>query len=254
MKVVVIIPIYKTNLSGTEEISLLQCIKLLGSYDIVMACPKGFDKSHFSHLNIGFEEFDPKYFKDIAGYNELLLKSEFYQRFLKYQYMLIYQLDAFVFRDELDYWCDMGYDYIGSPWLATRTLSSKILQIFSSKKLKQRKSIWYKVGNGGLSLRKIKKFHEISSELAEVINNKLSGKKDIYAIEDVFWSLKVPEYFPDFSIPDYTLAAKFALDRKPKIGLKLNNSKLPFACHGFNKPKVEKFWKPIIEEAFQKTK
>ncbi|MFR6542216.1 MAG: DUF5672 family protein [Butyricimonas virosa] len=26
-------------------------------------------------------------------------------------------IDAFVFRDELTYWCTLNYDYIGAPWL-----------------------------------------------------------------------------------------------------------------------------------------
>ena len=31
--------------------------------------------------------------------------------------MLIYQLDAYVFKDELLNWANKGYDYIGAPWL-----------------------------------------------------------------------------------------------------------------------------------------
>ena len=34
--------------------------------------------------------------------------------------MLIYQLDAFVFQDDLAYWCQQNYDYIGAPWLRDR--------------------------------------------------------------------------------------------------------------------------------------
>lgn len=252
MKAAVIIPIYKTVLSKTEEMSLQQCLRVLGNYDIIMVCPKKFNKDKFKDINVKFEEFEEQYFKNIEGYNKLLLQSYFYERFLNYDYILIYQLDAFVFKDELENWCNKGYDYIGAPWLATKNLTSKIFNVFASKKLKQRKSIWYKVGNGGLSLRKTKSFYEISNKLADVITIHLKNKEEIFGIEDVFWSLKAPEYFPNFSIPDYKEAAKFALDRKPKIGFKINNSELPFACHGFNKPKVINFWMPIINETFEK--
>ncbi|TWP29631.1 hypothetical protein ETU08_07230 [Apibacter muscae] len=61
--------------------------------------------------------------------------------------------------------------------------------------------------------------------------------------EDVFWSIEVTKYMSDFKIPDYPISLKFAIDRKPKLALKLNNNELPFGCHGINKPKVINFWK-----------
>ena len=165
---------------------------------------------------------------------------------------MIYQLDAFVFRDELSYWCNKDFDYIGAPWIATNNIFSKLVKPFTSKKLRKREPIFYKVGNGGFSLRKTRTFYNISLELKDTIKQYLEEKPDeIYAIEDVFWSLKVPEYYPDFSIPDYKEAIKFAIDRKPAIALKLNNNKLPFGCHGITKPKVADFWAPILNKAFQ---
>ncbi|WP_157822110.1 DUF5672 family protein [Salegentibacter salinarum] len=239
-------------MSETEEISFKQCLKTLSDFPIIIACPEGFNKESFKNFRITFEEFETHYFKDISGYNSLMLDSHFYERFLAFEYILIHQLDAFIFKNELEDWCKKDYDYIGAPWLATNNLTSKILKPFQSKKKKKRAPIFYKVGNGGLSLRKTQSFHHISKELAPVIEKQLEKKDEIYAIEDVFWSLKVPEHYPDFNIPDYTIAAEFALDRKPKIGLKLNAGELPFGCHGFNKRKVIDFWMPIIKEEFQK--
>lgn len=31
--------------------------------------------------------------------------------------MLVYQLDAYAFKDELFFWASLGYDYIGAPWM-----------------------------------------------------------------------------------------------------------------------------------------
>lgn len=248
MNIAVIIPIYKTELSEKEKISLQQCLKVLGDFQIIMICPSGFDRENFEEFDIQFEEFEERYFKDIFSYNQLMLAPQFYERFLSYTYILLYQLDAFVFKDELKSWCELDYDYIGAPWLATNNLFSKFLKPFQSKKKKKREPIFYKVGNGGLSLRKTKSFFRISTKLAPLIKEQLSKKEEIYAIEDVFWSLKVPKYFPDFKIPNYKTAAKFALDRKPKIGIELNGGIMPFGCHGFNKPKVIDFWMPIINK------
>jgi len=252
MKVAIVIPVYKKELSENEEFSLNQCIKILGDYDIIFACPKGLNP-RYQKSNIKAEEFATDYFNNIQGYNRLMLESHFYERFLKYDYILLHQLDAFVFRDDLTSWCNKGYDYIGAPWIATNSVISKLLTPFNSKSLKRRKPIFYKVGNGGFSLRKTKSFFEISKKLKDDIRIQLTEKKDeIYAIEDVYWSLKVPMIFSDFSIPNYKEALKFAMDRKPALSLKLNNNQLPFGCHGFDKPKVSLFWKPIIAREVNK--
>ena len=250
MKVVVVIPVYKNKLSKIDELSLNQCVKILGHYDIIFACPTGLNPI-YQQSGIKTEEFDTDYFQDIQGYNKLMLESHFYERFLKYDYILLQQLDAFVFRDDLIYWCNKNYDYIGAPWIANTSIISKLLKPFSSKNLKK-KPIFFKVGNGGFSLRKTKTFFEISKKLQKEIKIQLNEKQnEIYAIEDVFWSLKVPKYFEKFSIPHYREAIKFAIDRKPALSLKMNNNKLPFGCHGFNKPKVVSFWMPIINKEYQ---
>jgi len=65
--------------------------------------------------------------------------------------------------------------------------------------------------------------------------------------EDIFISIFAKTKFPEMQIPGYKEALGFCMDRKPHIAYKLNNNKLPFACHGFNKPKVRKFWQPVLE-------
>jgi hypothetical protein len=50
-------------------------------------------------------------------------------------------------------------------------------------------------------------------------------------------------------IPDYREAVDFCIDRKPEMAVEINGGKVPFACHGFNKPKVSDFWKPLIDKA-----
>jgi hypothetical protein len=251
----VVIPIYKTYFGELEEKSFLQCIKVLRDYPIVLVQPEGLDSSYITnkYSNATVETFSKYYFENILGYNELLLSASFYERFLDSDYLLIYQLDAFVFKDDLKEWCSKGYDYIGAPWIATPEnsiglkLFNAIVNLFKSKKKKERKQIFYKVGNGGFSLRKTSSHYTIAKEKESFISEFLNAKdKEIYAIEDVFWSIKVPEFYKDFKIPGYMEALHFAIDRKPKIAFKLIDNQIPFGCHGINKPKVIDFWKPIL--------
>lgn len=251
----VVIPIYKNFFGELEESSFLQCVKILRDYQIVLVQPEGLDNSYITgeFNKITIESFSKRYFENIEGYNELLLSPLFYERFLDSEYILIYQLDAFVFKDELKEWCQKGYDYIGAPWIASRKKSiwskffNLIVRKFRTKKKNDREQTFFKVGNGGFSLRKTASHYSITKKNESFILDFLkSEEKEIYAIEDVFWSLKAMEFYENFRIPDYKEALDFAIDRKPKIALALNNNQLPFGCHGINKPKVIDFWKPIL--------
>lgn len=253
----IIIPIYKTYFGELEEKSFLQCVKVLKNHQIVLVQPEGLENDYITkkYSNISVESFPKRYFENIEGYNELLLSASFYERFLDTKYILIYQLDAFVFKNELQEWCDKEYDYIGAPWIATpqNTLWSqyfnKFARNFRSKSKNEREEVFYKVGNGGFSLRKTASFYTISKENKAYIFNFLNAQvKQIYAIEDVFWSLQAPKLDSKFKIPDYGEAVYFAIDRKPKIAMVLCGDQIPFGCHGINKPKVIDFWKPILDQ------
>lgn len=252
----VVIPIYRNYFGELEEKSFLQCMNVLKDFPIVLVQPEGLDNSFITDKfpQVQTENFPKKYFENISGYNELLLSASFYERFSDAEFILIYQLDAFVFKNALEEWCKKGYDYIGAPWIATQhknavmKLFGKTAALFDSKKKKERKQIFYKVGNGGFSLRRVSSHHKIAKEQKTFISDFLNAeKKEIHAIEDVFWSLKAPEFYKDFMIPDYEEALHFAIDRKPKIAFELINNEIPFGCHGINKPKVIDFWKPILD-------
>ena len=121
----VIIPIYKNTFTATEKRSLMQAYDILKAYPLVVIKPESLDLSELQaeFPRLTFTSFDDAYFKGISGYNRLMLASGFYERFLDSTYILIYQLDAFVFRDELKEWCSKGYDYIGAPWLQNRYIA-----------------------------------------------------------------------------------------------------------------------------------
>lgn len=253
-RVVIIIPIYKINLSITEKMSLNQCVKILGNFDIVFVKPDKLDSSSLSFGGkIKSESFQDYFFENVFGYNSLMLSETFYSRFLDYKYMLIYQLDAFVFSNELIKWCNKNYDYIGAPWISSpKNKIKKLLEVFDDKIKKERQSIFFRVGNGGFSLRNISKCHKIAKEMKNEIELNLKrDKNDFYIMEDVFWSIIVPKHYPDFRIPDYKEALSFAMDRKPNLAFKLNGNKLPFGCHGFDKPKVKAFWKDILDSNYK---
>ena len=90
--IVVVIPIYKATLTQYEEMSLNQCVKVLANYSLVVIKPTSLDinelLSQYSLLKV--ENFPDDCFSNLRAYNKLVLSEDFYQRFVDYQYMLIF--------------------------------------------------------------------------------------------------------------------------------------------------------------------
>lgn len=273
MNVVVVIPLYKAFAALDEEEvdALAQCLKKLGSHPISLVAPGSLSlhayQEIFNKAAVSFtvSRFDDQFFKDFAGYNRLLLSTGFYKKFKQYRYMLIYQLDCWVFRDELQYWCDKGYDYIGSPWF-TEIVKYAPGQAFLG------------VGNGGFSLRNISKMHKVLMRVSRL--RKLYGLWQKLKLEKLirfnrfilrlnfhfkigkFWELpgilddqpiqedeyighRVAKAFADFTVPEPAEALKFSFEVNPRYLYTLNHEQLPFGCHAWKKHDPD-FWKPFI--------
>ena len=242
--VAVVIPIYKPVLNQDELLSLLQCIKVLNNHPIIFFCPDNLDTTVYqaackNKIEFKVEYFDEIYFKDIHGYSRIMLSVSFYKRFINFKYILIYQLDAWIFKNDLEEWCNKNYDYIGAPWIdwpwvynvaGYLTIPRTILTKLGYKK-------YNLVGNGGFSLRKTKSFIFNLAMLKKAVS------EFTYA-EDYFFSFYINSYNPFFKIPSEREALKFSFDINPEPSFALNNNQLPMGCHAW--PKFKDFWKDYI--------
>jgi hypothetical protein len=136
--VAVVTPVPRFPVTSDEEISILHLRKYLGGFDRYMIGPRSLPKE-FSDFKL--KRFPERYFTGVYEYNRLLLTEKFYRAFASYEYILIYQLDCLVFASNLDEWCGMGWDFLGAPWL---------------KNPDNPKEGFSAVGNGGLSLRRVR--------------------------------------------------------------------------------------------------
>ena len=133
----VAVPIYRREPEENEKESLAQCVRVLGGkHPLILFAPEGLAVEPYLKTapEARIERFDDRFFASINGYSSLLLSPGFYERFSSFEHILIYQLDAWVFRDELDLWCEKGYDYVGAPFY----LGKDVI-----------------IGNGGFSLRRV---------------------------------------------------------------------------------------------------
>ncbi|SOE23994.1 hypothetical protein SAMN06298216_4363 [Spirosomataceae bacterium TFI 002] len=234
-RVVVVVPVYKETLTASETLAINQLKSVLNETPIVIVSPVGLKNKEAVRIldPVDIKYFDKKYFQSTRTYNHLLVNQEFYKTFNEFKYMLLYQLDCYIFRDDLEFWCNKEWDYIGAPWLSI-PVSSKtniISKLF-------RRFMLRKVGNGGLSLR------NISSHIAFINSHKLIAKY-FRENEDVFFGVIAPMFSSKFKVPNYREAISFAFETEPQLAYKLNNNQLPMACHAWEKHDPA-FWSSYI--------
>lgn len=218
-KVAILIPIYYNVFSETEKCSLQQCLKVLAKYPVFFIIPD--DLKVENDLICGKVQYVkvPKQWMDsIESYSKMLCSIEFYERFIEFEYVLIYQLDAFVFQDRLQEFCEAGYDYYGAPWLYGSWNGKKRLY----------------VGNGGLSLRR-----------TQAVIKLLETEAYEGGHEDTFFGGCRSDFF---RVAPIDIALKFAFETDVRKCYLMNNKQLPFGCHAWHKWDYS-FWKPYIAEA-----
>lgn len=219
----IVIPTYKDKINNNELISLKQCRKVLKGYDRYFIVPNG-SKIDYAEDEI-IISVDKQYFLSRNSYSKYVLSLDFYGLFSQYEYILIYQLDAFIFRDDLKKFCDFGFDYYGALW-------PQGLECHTSNG-----DFWYKA-NGGFSLRKVKSFINWINDNKEIVDY---GK--MILPEDLVIAIYGSECL---QIADEQILNQFAYELNAEETYLNNNSSLPFGCHGWTRFS-RLFWKRIID-------
>ena len=255
----VVVPVYRATLDPNERISLESAFRVLGGHHLVMVKPEGLDTSEveWRYRFGGVETFDPGYFASIQGYNRLLLSTGFYQRFLASRYLLVCQLDVFVFRDDLAPWVERGYDYVGAPWVSGTALSLRIhkLRMQLGKLLPGGRDKVHayetrdRVGNGGFSLRSVATHHRLSIAMRDAIDHYLRNQGTHHFHEDVFWSIEPSRRGFAHRTPPLEEALSFSWDINPARLHRLSGGRLPMAAHGWYKRRQLAFWEPHVAAA-----
>lgn len=224
----IVIPVYR-KMNAYEKFSYNVLKLTVKDKDIYAVCGDSFK----SELKEKTQRFDDSYFKSASDYSRLCKSYEFYDRFSDYKYILIYQLDCLIFKDEIDYWCNKGYDYIGAP-IVSKNSGWKIVPI---------------VGNGGFSLRKVEYFKSITDPNGEFrkkydkILEKSKDKEKYEEFEDLYFCEFVNSNWL-FDVPTIEESVEFAIDMNPKSVFNSDRG-LPMGCHAF--PKNMPFWENILE-------
>ncbi len=239
--VAVIIPIYQATLQAAEYLSLTQCCQILGKHPIIIIKPASLDIQNILNQfpEIGVRDFPDHYFAGIDSYNQLLISIPFYQTFVNFEFILIYQLDAFVFRDELLSWCAKPYDYIGAPSLHMEVFND--LGPTDTEQFTEALTNNRVVLNGGLSLRRVSAVIRYL-KIYNIFYPKWLGNEDMLFSQEATRLIPMKLFL---KTPKWREALQFAFEKSPAASFIINNKKLPFACHAWERYN-RRFWEKYI--------
>ena len=252
----VVITFVWRDMTQKERSALNQGVTILHNHPFVIIHPDSYSVDYLLRQYPEIQEMalPDEHFSSIETYNKMMLSPWFYGLWTQYEYMLVYQIDAYVFSDQIDCWTSMGYDYIGAPWMLNDNFYQNHIGHLITRLLKRipirdhhvhSAHLYHQVGNGGFSLRRISRMKEIMECNKDLINS-VNGKHEKQ--EDVMISIILREK-ENLKIPVWRLALLFSFEKAPAKCLKLTQGALPFGCHDTGGHYWESFWKYYIPQS-----
>jgi hypothetical protein len=266
------------DLNRYERISLQRHLTVLRKFDRYLLVPSSLKAAVRSDLlesfvdatDVRFHQVEDAWLDSHRSYNQLMLTLDFYAHYESYSHMLIAQLDAYTFDNQLVEWCQMPFSYIGAP-------------IYKFGSYWEDDTLC--MGNGGYSLRHVDSFIRALSknpvihrwsDLAEQLQpfnakgklvkiarylpcwlrgfNRLRQDTNQLARwagvnEDVCYAKLLPAVDSAFKTAGYRDSVHFCVDWHVERQLDFLNGRLPFGAHGWwSWPENIKAWTPYIEE------
>jgi hypothetical protein len=253
--VAVVTPMHRFPLTADEQLAVRHLREYLGGFDRYIIGPETPPKEY---SDFALPPLSARDFADRKGYNRLLLSEQFYQAFVEYEYILIYQLDCLVFSNDLEEWCRKGWDYIGAPWFAGYCRDGWDYTgppWFDEWGRRSDRSEYPDdpvnrfgtVGNGGFSLRKVDMALAVLASARRPSYHRLMQELHSHpgTNEDVFWSFSAPRLMESFRIPGPREALEFAFETEPRFCYQANGNRLPFGCHAWHTQERD-FWEHFL--------
>lgn len=244
----VVVPVHH-EMTDLENFSFQRILKIFSSRKIIVIGPpflqEYIDSLCEPHENVSRIFFDRVFQRGVRYYSRLFMSREFYKHFLEFDYIAISQIDVFIIKDDLDYWCSQGYDNVGAPIFEGYTNPTNIIKTRGN--------------NGGFSLRNPKSCYKVLSKLKITysgigslwkmesdfawklfrivrdgffFNYRFKSFRPVIN-EDVYWSMIVPERFPWYKVCGPEKSKYFAYDANPRYLYEACNYTYPMAIHAW---------------------
>lgn len=104
-----------------------------------------------------------------------------------------------------------------------------------------RQSLYGRIGNGGLSLRRVESFRRACERYRETVSITSRGPTTCTTKMS-----SGPSCPTGFRYPAWKEALGFSFDTNPAYCWRLTGGRLPMGCHSWSKPRMYRFWRRII--------
>lgn len=233
----VIIPILERQIDPTEEKMLHHALNVLSGHPIIFVAGEHADLSvvHEHIYDADVVHFPKRFFESRQHLGQLFLMPDFYDRFNWCDFLLIHELNSWVVRDELYYWCKQGYDYIKSgPVLTGRPASPGALKRLSGLSDEEKQLYGTGYNDNGLYLCRIER---MTGTLKSSRKTAHRYRHDAHLpnADSLFWDLEVNRFWPHLRKPTDMVIQHFA-----KNGIQSGGgSELPFALTGITRNSIQ---------------
>jgi len=234
----VLIPILNADLTIHEEKVLRHSLEALSRYPIILFTYEGADLSAFesAHNRVEVLTFKSKYFESRQTLSNLFLMEDFYTRFTWSDFILIHELNSWIVKDEIYYWCKQGYDYLHANPIKKSDSKNSIINDFSRiwglneiEKQEMGKSF----ENDGLKLcnvqRMIKTLSARKQEAHYYRQNENFENKD-----SLFWEIEANRFWPQLRKPTPIVQSRFSQNASNILGYADNRDAWPTGICGID--------------------
>jgi len=268
-RVAIMVPLPSPDLRPEEQVSMRHLRRHLDHYDKFLLVPKGM-RVRMDGFRI--MELDRRHFGSAANHNRMLYRTDFWEKFADYEYVLMYHLDALVFSDRLLEWCGKGLDYIGSPFLICKDAPwvreercgnggfalyrvpsvlkvlwnryladpSKYLEDHCSRFIAFQNRVIKPLRMAAPSWIKNSAPHNLRGQLRKMDRAEVNERGN-----DLFWSDKAKTFLPGFRVGTLEQGLSFSFEMEPRRCFERAGGKLPFGCHAWGRYD-RSFWEPHL--------
>jgi|SRR5271170_3349345 len=265
---IILIPVHKQLPSDLEVVSLRQCGRCFARKALALLAPAGLDLSSYQEFfpSARVIRVEAKWMDSVRSYNRMMINPMIYRSFSHHSHILVHEPDAMVLRDELDFWCEQPYDYIGAPWfegymnakpdaplLGAGNFGFSLHRPAVMLKILRERQRWYGRAELRMDLSRILRAGE-ANRLTRVLRGvgragTLRGASKIYEENcDIFWGQLVPKLVRNFRVAPPEVAVKFSWEVVPSRCYTLSNGDLPFGLHAWARYDFG-FLKPLLERS-----
>jgi hypothetical protein len=254
-KPVVLVPVHRPQPTPDEQFSLKRCGQLLGSHPIRIVHPDGLNLEAYRDLLPTAKPFSVPvaWMASIQAYNRMMINPAFYSQFDQFSHVLVHEPDALVISDQLIYWCEQPFDYIGAPWFLGTSAAAQdapiigvgnsgfsLIKIMAIRRLLESKHRW--ISRSLIAKELLRKFRRLPSRYSFAYlfgvlgySGLLRGAHRVLDMHwDIFLSFHASSCFPlEFKIADPHSAMHFSWEVNPVRCAELCSNCPPFGIHAW---------------------